>query len=100
MTSTLSFYAKKRVAINTVTWTPIVAPINSSHFDLKNLDGTALLLRTDVNDPESEDELPPGFQEIVNAVPTMRIPRWGINQTVLWVKAVSGVGPVMVTWVA
>ena len=95
-------YVKQRVAISTADWTPIVAPIVCNYFGCKNLDGSALLLRTDVNDDQTEDTLPANAQEgvIATVVASMvGAPRFQEGEPVFWVKATVGVGPVIVTWV-
>jgi hypothetical protein len=95
------FYVKSRFDIDTTDWTAIVTPIDCNYFGLKNSDGSALILRTDMNDPETEDTLGIGEQEGVLAQANVqwRVARFLKGSTVLWVKATAGVGPVIVTWV-
>jgi hypothetical protein len=97
-------YVKKRYAITTTDWTPIVVPIDCNYFGLKNSDGSALILRTDMNDAGTEDALSPGGQETVTSGPSLGFlsggsARFPQGATALWVKATAGVGPVIVTWV-
>jgi hypothetical protein len=97
-------YVKSRYAITTADWTAIVAPIDANYFGLKNLDGSALLLRTDKDDAGTEDTLAAFAQEGVAAGPNLRFNTGGAarfpqGSTVLWVKATVGIGPVIVTWV-
>jgi hypothetical protein len=97
-------YVKCRYAINTSGWTPIAAAIDANYFGLKNADGSAVLLRTDMNDVQTEDTLPAFAQEGVAAGPNLQFisggaARFPQGSTVIWVKATVGVGPVIVTWV-
>jgi hypothetical protein len=97
-------YIKSRFAITTTDWTAIVAPIDCNYFALKNADGSALILRTDMNDAGTEDTLAPGGQETVTSGPNLGFlsggeARFPKGATALWVKAAAGVGPVIVTWV-
>jgi hypothetical protein len=97
-------YVKSRYAITTTDWTPITAPINANYFGLKNSDGSALTLRTDKNDAQTEDTLPAWAMEAVTSginLPylTGGAPRFPTGATAVWVKATAGVGPVIVTWV-
>lgn len=99
-----AYYVKSRFAITTADWTAIVAPIDANYFGLKNADGSALLLRTDMNDALTEDTLPAWGQEGVTSGPNLSfisrgVPRFPQGSTVLFVKATAGVGPVIVTWV-
>lgn len=101
-------YQKCRVPINTETWTAIIAPMPCNYFSLKNSDGAAVLLRTDQNDPSSEDTLAANGLEIVNTARNSDYApggssgsvRFPAGSTVCCVKALSGVGPVVVTWVS
>jgi hypothetical protein len=97
-------YVKSRYPITTTDWTAIVAPIDANYFGLKNADGSALTLRTDKNDDQTEDTLSAGSQELVTAGINLRYltggsARFPQGSTAIWVKATTGVGPVIVTWV-
>ena len=98
----MSAYAKTRVCVSMSDWTPIKAPIPCNYFSLKNLEGSELLLRTDSNDPNTEDVLEKNEVETVTST-TKHVGeffRFAQEEIVLWVKATSGQGPVVVTWVA
>ncbi len=99
-----AYYVKSRFAITTTDWTAITAPVDANYFALKNADGSALLLRSDMNDSQTEDTLAAGGQETVTSGPNLSFisqgrPRFSSGSTVLWVKATAGTGPVIVTWV-
>jgi len=100
-------YVKSRTPINAETFTPILAPISCSYFALKNADGSAVTLRTDPSDANTEDTLSANGQESVTVGPAPDfIPggpskaRFQSGSTVIWVKATQGVGPMIGTWVA
>ncbi len=99
-----AYYVKSHFAITTTDWTAIVAPVDANYFALKNADGSALLLRTDMTDAQTEDTLSTGGQETVTSGPNLSFISQGTTRfphgsTVIWVKATAGVGPVIVTWV-
>lgn len=51
---------RKKYSINSVSWFAIVAPIECNGIVIKNLDSSDIKLRSDSEDPTSEDVLP-GF---------------------------------------
>ncbi len=95
-------YAKTRVTVNTTDWTAIVAPISCNYFGLRNLEGSEVLIRTTRDDPNTEDVLEAKEFELVTSTTkyTGEFCRFHQDEVVLWVKATSGVGPVVATWVA
>jgi hypothetical protein len=97
-------YVKCRYPITVADWTAIVAPDDFNFFGLKNSDGSALLLRTDENDDQTEDTLPAFGQEGVTSGINLTyisggLARFPKGSTALYVRATTGVGPVIVTWV-
>jgi hypothetical protein len=97
-------YVKSRYAITTADWTAIAPPSDANYFGLKNADGSALILRTDKDDDQTEDTLSASGQEGVTAGINFQYltggrARFPAGMTALWVKATAGVGPVIVTWV-
>jgi len=97
----MNAYSKTRVTVDTVDWTPIVAPINCNYFGLRNLEGAELLIRTSKDDPNTEDVLEAKEFEAVTASTAFvgEFTRFHQGETVLWVQATSGSGPVVATWV-
>ncbi len=97
----MNAYCKTRVIVDTTGWTPIVAPINCNYFGLRNLEGSELLIRTNPDEQNTEDVLESKEFELVTA-PTKLVgefSRFHQGETILWVKATSGSGPVVATWV-
>jgi hypothetical protein len=66
---------KTTVIANDTEWTPVVAPENMAYIALR-CDASALLYRTNVDDPLSEDSLPAGFQDGVTAGLPERLFNW------------------------
>lgn len=98
-------YVKKRFPIDAVNWTPIVAPIDCDMFWMKNIGvGTVTYLRTDVADDTTEDALQTGYQEACTTIhlakgPTESTWRFPQNSVILYAKADTGTGPLVVTFV-
>lgn len=89
-------YVKKRIPITTDSWTPISTPIAMPvmlrGMSIKNASQYTVDIRTDPDDPETEDYLDPGVQEIIPQA------FWvAPNTAILWAKARSGTGPLIVT---
>ncbi len=100
-------YVKKRIAIDTVSWTPIVAPIDCMGVGIKNTAAADMKVRTDSADPASEDTIPAGNQDGVMVSPegsgryadARMGTRFFAGETVAFLQAVSGTGPALVTFV-
>jgi hypothetical protein len=97
-------YVKARYPITAEDWTAIIPAHDANYFGLKNADGSALILRTDKDDDQTEDTLTSSEQELVTAGINLTYlsggaPRFPAGSTAVWVKATTGVGPVIVTWV-
>ena len=60
-------YVIAQIAAPTGVWTPITPPINCNYFSLKSKAGQAITVRTDPNDPTTEDTLPANAQQIAVA---------------------------------
>lgn len=99
-------YVKKQIAVDSVTWTPIVAPIDCMGVAIKNSAPVDLRIRTDAADPTTQDVIPAGNQDGVT------VPRHGSNpqdaftgarfragETVAYLQAASGTGPALLTFV-
>src|SRR2546428_14015577 len=56
-------YVKKQLAIDTVSWTPITAPIDCMGVGIKNSVSADMKIRTDAADPTTQDLIPPGNQD-------------------------------------
>jgi hypothetical protein len=99
-------YIKKRLAIDTVSWTPIVAPIDCMGIAIQNSVAVDLRVRTDSADPTTQDTIPSGSQDGVS------VPRHGDNphdegrgtrflagDTIAFLQAAAGTGPAVITFV-
>ena len=99
-------YVKKQVALDTVSWTPIVAPIDCMGVAIKNSVLVDLRIRTDSGDATTQDLIPAGSVESVLS------PRHGASlhdgsfgarfcagDTIAYLQAVSGTGPALMTFV-
>ncbi|MGO9640352.1 MAG: hypothetical protein ACLP1Y_03470 [Candidatus Acidiferrales bacterium] len=99
-------YRKMQISVDTVSWTPVVAPIDCVGVAIKNSQLVNLSVRTDSGDATTQDTIPAGSQEGITA------PRHGSNPqdagtgarflagaTIAYLQAASGTGPVIVTFV-
>jgi hypothetical protein len=99
-------YDKKQLAIDTVSWTAIVAPFDCMAVSIKNSVLVDLRIRTDSGDAATQDTIPAGSIEIVAAP---RHPggvqdggsgtRFFAGDTIAYLQAASGTGPALVTFV-
>jgi hypothetical protein len=104
--STYPRWQKRRVAIASNDWTPVVAP---HHFDYVALrcDDSPVVYRTDKDDPNTEDEMPAGVQDGVTGAASGPHFRWSeVNRSrfpegyiVCWVKSTQPTAELIVTWV-
>ena len=100
-------YVKKQIAIDSVSWTPIIAPIDCMGLGIKNSVSVDLRIRTDANDPATQDTISAGAQDgIMVAKPSggvlassMDFVRFKAGDTIAYLQAVSGTGPALVTFV-
>jgi hypothetical protein len=99
-------YVKKQIAIDTVSWTPIVAPIDCMGVGIKNSASVDLRIRTDSGDAATQDTIPAGNQDGVivsrhagNVQDDSRAARFLAGDTIAYLQAVSGTGPALVTFV-
>jgi hypothetical protein len=99
-------YVKHQLAVDTVSWTAIIAPIDCMGVSIKNLALADLRIRTDSADATTQDTISAGSVESVLA------PRHGANlqdggsghrflsgDTVAFLQAASGTGPALLTFV-
>jgi hypothetical protein len=97
---------KKKIAVDTVSWTPIVAPIDCMGVGVKNSVAVDMKIRTDSADPNTEDLIPAGNQDGVvvsrygdNPSDARSGPRFFAGETIAYLQAASGTGPALVTFV-
>ncbi|MGH9680562.1 MAG: hypothetical protein ACRD4Y_11490 [Candidatus Acidiferrales bacterium] len=99
-------YVKKQLTVDTVSWTPIVAPIDCNGVGIKNSAPVDLLIRTDSADATTEDTIPAGSIETISAprhaggvLDAGSGMRFYAGDTIAYLQAASGTGPAMVTFV-
>ncbi len=99
-------YVKKQVAVDTVSWTAVVAPVDCMGVSIKNSVLIDLKVRTDSGDAATQDTISAGSIETVS---TARHgggvqdggsgSRFFAGDTVAYLQAASGTGPALVTFV-
>lgn len=87
----------KGFTLDTVTWTPITAPIACSFVVLHNEGAANIYLRSDDGDATTQKTLNPGVQEILSSGGDNRY-RFNANDVVLYAQTVSGTGPLRVSF--
>jgi hypothetical protein len=99
-------YVKKQLAVDTVSWTAVVASVDCMSVAIKNSVLVDLLIRTDATDAATQDKIPAGSNEVVQAPRNPhstnsidKTHRFEVGDTVGFLQAVSGTGPVVLTFV-
>ena len=83
------------LTIDPVSWTPVTVPFDCTNLSVKNRDPVNVIrIRTNVNDPASEDLLGPGMEQAL-AIPFHRY-RFSQNSQPLFLQADAGTGPAVV----
>jgi hypothetical protein len=89
----MGVYRKQRIAVGSGSWTAIAPPITCYALILRNAGPAEILLRTDESDPDTEDQIEAGLQEII------RSPNWFLaGQRICVVKAKDGSSTVVLTF--
>jgi hypothetical protein len=99
-------WRKARVVVNSSNWTPIVAPDDYDFMALR-CDTSALVYRTDQDDPDTEDEMPAAVQDGVTGANTGPHLNWAHNNRsrfrkgtpVCYVKSSQITATVVITWI-
>jgi hypothetical protein len=99
-------YVKKQLAVDTVSWTAIVAPVDCMGVSIKNSALVNLLIRTDSADATTQDTV---FSGSVETISVPRHPagvqdsgsgmRFSAGDTIGYLQAASGTGPALLTFV-
>jgi hypothetical protein len=99
-------YVKKQLAVDTVSWTPVVALIDCMAVSIKNSALVDLKIRTDSGDATTQDTIPAGSIESVLAPrhnsqlhDSGSGARFVAGDTVAYLQAASGTGPALLTFV-
>ena len=99
-------YVKMQVAVDTVSWTAVVAPCDCMGVSIKNSVFVDLYIRTDSGNAATQDMISAGSIETV-AAPRHAAgvqdggsgTRFYAGDTVAYLQAANGTGPAMVTFV-
>jgi len=83
----------KTFTLDTVTWTPITAPIDCNQVTLLNMSAVDIILRSSDVDATTEKTLPAYNQEIIIGREKQQPFRWNHDAIILYAKASSGIGP-------
>jgi len=99
-------YVKKQIAIDTVSWTAIVAPIDCMGVGIRNSANADMRVRTDSADPATQDLIAAGAQDGImvprhpaNVQDDGRGARFSAGETIAYLQAASGTGPALCTFV-
>lgn len=92
------YFNKRQLALNTVTWTDVIPPIDCRYIIVRNTSAAAIKLRTDSANAATEDTIAPNGQDgITSSFPwDARFPR---SQVAFALLATSGTPTVIVTYV-
>jgi hypothetical protein len=99
-------FVKKQIAVDTVSWTAIVAPVDCMGVSIKNSALVNLLIRTDSADSTTQDTISAGSIETISA-PRHAAgvqdggsgTRFYAGDTIAYLQAASGTGPALLTYV-
>jgi hypothetical protein len=99
-------FVKKQIAVDTVSWTAIVAPIDCMAVSIKNSVLVDMRIRTDSADATTQDTISAGSIEIVSAARhTFGVQdggsgsRFYAGDTIAFLQVASGTGPALLTFV-
>jgi hypothetical protein len=99
-------YLKKQIALDTVSWTAVVAPVDCMAVSIKNSVFIDLRIRTDAADATTQDTISAGSIEIVSATRHSSGVQDGgsglrfyAGDTVAYLQVASGTGPALLTFV-
>ena len=84
-----------RVAVDTLGWDALLAPATISRVRLKNIGPNTVLLRTDGDDSDTEDELAVGAVEDFTPY---RQAAWTRGDPVVYLQSSDGNSTVVVRW--
>lgn len=84
----------RRFTIDTITWTPIIAPNQCNAVVLLNESDFDIIMRSHLGDSTSEKILPARAQEVMLGKEKHAAFRWYEGCTILYAQASSGTGPI------
>lgn len=97
MADASNFYAIRKLPIDAVLWTPIVAAIYCNNFSVSCT--TDMKMRTDPEDPTTEKPISAGSQEYVLSGWVWSGSRFPKNSVIAYLQAASGTPTAIVTFV-
>jgi hypothetical protein len=99
-------YVKKQIALDTVSWTAVVAPVDCMAVSLKNSVAVDMFVRTDSGDATTQDTISAGSIETVaaprhagNMQDSGSGTRFYAGDTIAFLQVASGTGPALLTFV-
>lgn len=99
-------YVKKQIALDTVSWTAVVAPVDCMAVSIKNSVLVDLRIRTDSADVTTQDTIFAGSIETISAPRHAggifdggSGSRFLAGDTVAYLQVASGTGPALLTFV-
>ncbi len=96
-------YRKLKIALDNVSWVAVTAPFACNGIFLRNTGANAVLLRTDQNDPNTEDSIDVGLSEVIQHItPDVFLgqqsrQRFAAGSVVCYLKAAAGTSTVIQT---
>lgn len=95
----------RRLTIDSVSWTPLVAPFGCSRVQFRTADpANDLKVRTTPTDADTEETIPAGVYYLINVASsesmwvhnqTRSHHLWKAGDTICYLQAVAGTGPVV-----
>ncbi len=99
-------FVKKQITVTTSSWTAVVAAVDCNGVGIKNSVLVDLYIRTDSADATTQDTITAGSVEVISAPRhTSGVldggsgMRFYAGDTIAYLQAASGTGPVVVTFV-
>ncbi len=99
-------YVKKQIALDTVSWSAVVAAVDCMAVSIKNSASVDMYIRTDSADATTQDTISAGSIETVAAprhAGTMQDSgsgtRFYAGDTIAYLQVASGTGPALLTFV-
>ena len=99
-------YVKKQLALDTVSWSAVVAPVDCMAVSIKNSVSVDLYIRTDSADATTQDTISAGSIETIAAPRHSGAmqdggsgTRFYAGDTIAYLQVASGTGPALLTFV-
>ncbi len=99
-------YVKKQIALDTVSWSAVVAPVDCMAVSIKNSVAADTYIRTDSADTTTQDTIAAGSIETIAAARHAGAvqdggsgTRFCAGDTIAYLQVASGTGPAVLTFV-